>query len=690
MHFDYQTDSKQTHYYFIGDGRLLCVIQHSTNKECSPIGVILQEPERRSRKHSSLLFHPEFGLQKTMLSVFANGKRYSPKHGQTSVKWSSEKACIHVFWHEDNLVVEEKFMVINSCLFRSVNVKFTQNSHTNNPDEPSDGIQVLASFYANPSLFNDFSTKPDGSLKATGYAHLALHCQSQQATAFERFITLDTTTNQTHTFVYSLNNYRLLGHESEILKKNFPLDSPEPQNCLGKQISNLYRVAKIGLRSVISKTGSFDASVWQYGMEWGLDAAYVTKAAILCGESQLAHELMNNLFGRLVSDNGEVMESSRFRDGAESELNGNGAVLEAAYFYLLYSQDKNLISPFWDKIKKVADYILQDSFAHSSGLLITHRDFWERLSWMGVEVGFELGQQVLCGIGLNYASVIATLLLHKKEATKWQKKSEKIIQAMLSNHKFSLIENNTFIYRRLLNGKPQFFLTPAPTGNQKYKPYFFGNNFDSTPLPCSPDITSVLPIIYNLAPENTLKNTLHSIAQLWDTNGLGGYARCPNPSDPDSKGAWTFGNCFALQAQINAQDFENATKTLKWLIAQAGEFGNWFEFYGVKKSPPLPPNGIIVWGWAQWIIAVIENICGLKISENEITIAPVVSNLDITTRIGHFTLRIVTNKLSEGLANERLVTPSSFSKVKINGAYLPSTSVRLSLPFESDFEVEFF
>ena len=44
---------------------------------------------------------------------------------------------------------------------------------------------------------------------------------------------------------------------------------------LGTELARLLNLAATGLRGVIGESGRFDASIWQYGYEWGRDAAAV-------------------------------------------------------------------------------------------------------------------------------------------------------------------------------------------------------------------------------------------------------------------------------------------------------------------------------------------------------------------------------------------------------------------------------
>src|SRR5207302_1829844 len=107
--------------------------------------------------------------------------------------------------------------------------------------------------------------------------------------------------------------------------------------------------------------------------------------------------------------------------------------------------------------------------------------------------------------------------------------------------------------------------------------------------------------------------TLDRLCSLWNPNGLGGYARYNIASDPDSPGAWAFATAFMGAAEIEAELDKRSRETIEWLLEAAGAGGCWFEYYGERKTPPFPPVGVIVWGWAQYILLVVKHIVGVRV-----------------------------------------------------------------------------
>ena len=87
LHADFETNSPSTQYFVLGAGKLLAAIQWSQDPRCSPMGLLISDPRHFSRKWSTHLFHPEYGLGKTMVTVIIGGKRYHPDHKSTKVKW---------------------------------------------------------------------------------------------------------------------------------------------------------------------------------------------------------------------------------------------------------------------------------------------------------------------------------------------------------------------------------------------------------------------------------------------------------------------------------------------------------------------------------------------------------------------------------------------------------------------------
>jgi hypothetical protein len=65
-----------------------------------------------------------------------------------------------------------------------------------------------------------------------------------------------------------------------------------------------------------------------------------------------------------------------------------------------------------------------------------------------------------------------------------------------------------------------------------------------------------------------------------------------------------------------------ALRAIEWLAHKAKQGGSWFEFYGYRPTPPLPPTGIIVWGWAQFVTLVVKHILGAHVTDGKLALAP--------------------------------------------------------------------
>ncbi len=76
---------------------------------------------------------------------------------------------------------------------------------------------------------------------------------------------------------------------------------------------------------------------------------------------------------------------------------------------------------------------------------------------------------------------------------------------------------------------------------------------------------------------------------------------------------------FMASAQFEVGDKDKAMRSLEWLIEKAGASGAWKEFYGERPTPPLPPTGILVWAWAQYITLFIKHILQVKVEGETLT-----------------------------------------------------------------------
>lgn len=694
---DLQTQLPDTNYFFLGDGRIMVVIQWSRAPEASPYGLMLYDPERMSRKNGSLLFHPELGLQRTMLTVIVDGVRHRPRHEDVRVAWDlSRSHAVIIRWWAGPVEVTERFHVQepSSTLARDISLSGIEEHH----------VEIEGALYANPLFFDTFGIRSGGVLHASGYAAISFYAVPK-GRAFERFLTVPAEhagNGVVATFIYAIEAVGT--HEFSLYpsEHRFPTlaEQPAPVVELGAsmaatpdetdmhasppslapRIADLYRISRRSLRAAVSQLGKFDASIWQYDFEWGMDAAMVATAAAGAGLLDLARQVLENILRRLSNAEGMIAEASRFRGGEMSELNGNGAVLDALWHYWRWSGDTGLLHTRWRRIAAIADYPLRAEFHHSSGLLKTRRDLWERTPWMGVKEGFELGHQVFCIVGLRRAGEMAAALGHAAEAVRWKDAAERIHDAMLHHPTLSLIEEGRFIHRRLVDGTVQTHLAPDPGYHARdYAPYIpVGADMTGPPRSCEPDVAEALPIIYGLVDptSDVVLGTLRALEALWNPTGIGGYARYNIAADPDSPGPWSFATAFMAAAEVEAGLHERARRSISWLMDMAGAGGSWFEYYGERQSPPYPPHGIIVWGWAQYLLLVVKHIVGIRVSGDTIRITPKLTGIEHSVRFGEH--RIVISVRGHGRA-------------LLNG--LPTTldggTASIALPLNSDHTLEF-
>jgi hypothetical protein len=140
-----------------------------------------------------------------------------------------------------------------------------------------------------------------------------------------------------------------------------------------------------------------------------------------------------------------------------------------------------------------------------------------------------------------------------------------------------------------------------------------------------PDVSEVFPICFGLidGKSDVAKRTLEVLEMLWSQHWEGGgYGRYNILSEPDSPGPWPFATGYMAAAYLEAGNVPMALRAIEWLAHKARQGGSWFEFYGYRPTPPLPPTGIIVWGWAQFVTLVVKHILGAKVSDGKLMIDP--------------------------------------------------------------------
>ncbi|MFI5264349.1 MAG: amylo-alpha-1,6-glucosidase, partial [Candidatus Kapaibacterium sp.] len=407
-----------------------------------------------------------------------------------------------------------------------------------------------------------------------------------------------------------------------------------------KRISDLFTAAKYGLRAVVSSSGRFDSSIWQYGMEWGRDASMVAEALVYSGQFELARSVLQNILTNLANDEGMVAEASRFRGGKDSELDSNGLVLRALHTYCEWAGDDSLIKEHWKRIEAIADYLLRPEFLDKeTGMLKASRDISERNEAMGIKQGYDVAHQTFGIIGLEAASKLAKSAAKKEDRVRWLTASEKMKSSFLSHPSHSMIENGKIIKRRLLDGTVQQELQVER--KEENKEFFARFMPGGMPLAetgkhlLEPDTAQSFPIIYGIVdPKSEVaRSTIEDLEKLWSQAWEGGgYGRYDVSGEPDSPGPWPLATCFMAQAYFEMEEHEMGMKALDWLTEKAGSGGSLFEFYGERPTPPLPPVGILPWAWAQCITLVVKNIVGAEVSGGKLKLSPKLDGIETKLR----------------------------------------------------------
>lgn len=660
-------------HFVIGDGALACVVEWSRSPDREPYGLLVAEPGRMARREATLLWHPEHRLRRTMLTVIVDGVRCSPQYQSTTVEWG-EEGDVLIRWRAGTADVEERLRTIHQVLRREVTVHAPAARR----------VRVEAALYGNPLLFDELEAS-GSHLAALGLTSIALY----GGEPFERFITATPTRDERDVYSWRFEYISPCGRDAlrahssplhrragEQARPGLPLPEGELPHTNRSIVAATHEsrqlaISRHSMRAAVSRDGRFNASLFQYEFEWGLDAAMVSSAASLAGDHTLAAEILTNILERLSNEAGMIAEASRFRGGELSELNGNGAVLDALWRYWLVSRDDDLPRRFWERIVAIAEYPLRDEFSHESGLLRTRRDFWERYPWQGVGEGFELGHQVFCAVGLASAAQLAAIVGDDERAERWRYASERIRRAMIEHPSHSLVVDGRFIRRRLVDGSVETSLVADTAWDrEEYAPYLPANH-DATPRACEPDVTEVLPIVYGLVDPaaDVALATLDAVDALWSPRG--GYTRYNIASDPDSPGPWPFATAMVAAAELRSGRGDRAKRATDWLLHTAGAGGSWLEYYGERASPPHPPIGIIVWGWAQYIILALEHMAGIRIERDHVLIAPRAAGIAHTLVIGDHTVRLDIRGLATATLNKE-PTPSP---------------VTISLPLSRDYDV---
>ncbi len=631
MQGDRTTYAETLDYFLLRAGPLSVALQQSRSPSSSPYGLLLWRPERFVRKESTWLFHPESGLAGTMASIASDGERYSPTHDATTIYWeerSNPGSAIIIEWRAGPFHVRERFSAHPVGYGLRREIELLSSVKMSGRAEATLILPVTPNPLLFPGLPEQNAERENAFLMTEwGRENLALTIvgstgSAATLTTFERFFQLTDTVSSEREMHLQVD-YLTEGPPRVPESRQTYLPCAE-SGSFAREIEEMIARSVGGLDALVADDGRFDASVWQYGYEWGQDAAMIAEGLCYAGEIGRACDILANLLERLTDRDGRIAESSRFRGGDLAELNANGAVLSSLFLYYQTSGDIDLPRTFRTKIERIGSLLLEAIEEGPTSLIFGRRDLWERLPWMGVEEGADVATNAFAVRGLLDGAFLLAALGDQERAETWRRKARTLKEEMFPT---SFIDDGRIIHRRLVDGEVSRRMTPGGAYDDKrYLPYL-PRNVEATPRPSDPDSVAALPILLDLIAGDSpvaIDTVTELRRKLWDERE-GGYLRSPLLSDPDSPGPWSFVTAWMAEAEIRTGRRAVARQTTEWLHERGGEAGTWMEYYGPRSSPPYPPIGIILWGWGEYLLLAMRGWYGVRITENEIHVSPAIT-----------------------------------------------------------------
>ncbi len=582
-HPDVRTKLKDASYFFLGNGHIQAAVQIAPAGEGTPVGLLIWNPEHLCKKREALTFDPVSGLENTMIRPLSAPAAETTGSGALEAGWLEgyEFPVTHILWHTGNFRIAEFFYcpdLSHPVIMREVRLENQANYI----------IQArLKTGVLDKTIDEGFSLEPKGVKKI--FLRYTLGSSGKD-------VILD------------------LVPEAGINSKALQYWKEKAYASFGSPIlDNYLNASRFQLPAVISKSGKVDSSIWQHNRERVRDQAMMAVGLTLSGHDKIAYRILNRLFEKFVTEKGDIIDSSEERGSDEVELDQNGVLLFALKNYVLWTDSQELVTKHWDKIAAAAEFPLSDVFRQNRSVLLANRkEYWGRRQVHGIVKGMELAHQLFAAIGLSAASSLAFMVSRKREASRWEKESRRIKNAMLDDTRYGLVDSRGFIKRRGADGVIQEIIKPLPKAQLQ----------EGVPLSSSmehhlnPDASSVLPIAMGfISPDSPLASlTLESVEELWNQAWEdGGYGRYHVSSEPDSPGSWPLPSLFIARSYVETEDFDKMMRVLKWLNKVPGALsGSWFEFYGQSSEMHFPQVGITPWTWAEMLILLIHHIIGIQ------------------------------------------------------------------------------
>lgn len=625
---DEATNPPGLEYFILGNGLILAAVQSvSAPGAATQAGVVLMSPEHLNRKPGSLLYHPRSGLQLTRCMLLVDDQSFYPQPGGANAGWQYPGGIpsIRIQWNAGPCRVTEFLFCLEGepALIRDVVVENTAAVPVR--------AAARATLRPNPLLFDEYEIDREHSrLRASGYHRLELSGSGGRALDREietSFGLLQPAARASTRFILSLDRpgappdqppvERASASTAQFWNRTASLQSGDAA------LDRMFHASAHVIRSVTAASGKLDGGLWGYNLEWVRDAAMAASAAVLAGLPEIGEAILDRILTRMISENGAALDSSFHRPAETIELDQNGQLLYVLWTHWAWTGSDALIRKHWLRIRAVADFSLDLKFRHPrTGLVGNSREFWERSTAHGVLNGYELAYQAWNIAGWERAADFARLMDDEAGASRWLAAAALMKRSFLTDPVYSFIEDGRFIKRRLASGQHQTTLQPPDRG--ALPP---GMPLSVAPVSyCDPDASCVFPMLLGIVDPrgDVARNTLQAMESLWNQHWEGGgYGRYDVSGEPDSPGPWPFATLFIARAWLEAGDSAKVSRALRWLASvPGGRAGAWFEYYGPRPVPPLPPVAVVPWTSAELITLTVHHLLGVRPDPRGLTVRP--------------------------------------------------------------------
>jgi len=590
-HPDVRTYLKDVAYFFLGNGRIQAAIQSAPSGEGTPLGLLIQDPDKLRRKRDALTMDPVSGLEPTQITLASGGREFRATRPETAWVEGADIPEVIAAWTAGSIRVRETF----SCPIQHEPL-LVREILLSNTEDRSVSIRIRTGC-GDCRVEESVVLPPAGDVRRVlGYRLASAGSSIRLETLPGRPANVDTE-----------------GEWARAGRVRF--DDPG--------LDRFYQACARQLPAVFSRSGRVDASIWQYNREWVRDHSFMAEGLTLTGHHARAGVLLRRLLSDFVTEEGDCLDSSERRATDDVELDQNGALLLAVREYALWSGDREIVSECWLKIRAAAEFPLRPEFRDpASGLLANRREYWERHAAFGIESGFELMYQVHPSLGLAAAAMMARWIGREDEAFRWLEESNRLRQTVLAHPKFRMIDERGFIKRLRPDGTIQETIVPRPdSGLPAGVPL-------AAPIPhlLRPDSSTALPIALGFVPPDdpVCKDTLKALEELWNQDwSMGGYGRYHFSSEPDCSGPWPLVGILVARASLEIGATDNVRRILRWLeTLPSAKSGAWFELHGDRIAPPYAQIGIIPWAWAETAMLAVRHMIGFRPRENGLDFLP--------------------------------------------------------------------